>query len=78
MAACALFEDVQPVGYYNYKALLRQEINNDWVLIDHDIWVSLKIEFICIERNGSGAILNCQSIVGQMMEFLYRKILPGN
>lgn len=41
MAACAVFEDSQRLGYCKYKAQLRQEINNDWLLIDHDIWVSL-------------------------------------
>lgn len=40
MATCAVFEDVQRVVYCKYKAQLRQEINNDWVHIDHDIWVS--------------------------------------
>ena len=31
---------IEQVCYYKYKAMLRQEMNNDWFTIDHDIWVS--------------------------------------
>ena len=35
----------QQIGYFSYKAKLRQDINDDWIDINHDIWVSLF--FIC-------------------------------
>ncbi len=37
---CCTMDQWQQIGYFTYKAKLRQDINDDWIDIDHDIWVS--------------------------------------
>ena len=38
---CCTMDRWQQIGYFSYKAKLRQDINDDWIDINHDIWVSL-------------------------------------
>lgn len=42
---CCTMDQWQQIGYFTYKARLRQDINDDWIDIDHDIWVSLNNRF---------------------------------
>ena len=52
----------EQMGYFTYKARLRQEINNDWVDINHDIWVSLLVSFCFC----AVAVHLCSNVTGQI------------
>lgn len=42
---CCTMDRWQQIGYFTYKAKLRQDINDDWIDINHDIWVSFVFHF---------------------------------
>ncbi len=78
---CCTMDRWQQIGYFTYKAKLRQDINDDWIDIDHDIWVSFStfhFVFISFLRSLFWYRLSPHVFCYRSNSFFRQHVLPGS